>query len=517
LKRIAVLGGGLVGWFAATYLNRILNRFQPGAVELVVLDEGAALDGHPASPGSSMLTRSLARLGITESALLTHADATFMHATRCVNWLDDPRHQQTAFYRPLDRIASVDGIELGHLWIANRALSPHTSFAYAVSLQPTLCDRMRSPKHAGTWPFEAPAEYSYQIESRAFADYLRSLAMGRGVQAIAGRSAQYVKSDTGGIAEIRLHDGRVLAADMFVDCEGSAMRALESDRRAAFLSYGDSLLCDRMLTIELDHRVDTAISTIRPYFSARAAAAGWIGESDHATSRRITYVYSSGFSSEPAAERELRAYAQVSDAPTSVLVRFEPGRRRELWQHNCLALGRAAGAIEPLVANEVGHAEAMLALFVEHLPMSAPHEVLRVRCNPHLAAVCDEARDLSTLHYCLTRREDTSFWRANRHDINVPERLRSDLELWADRLPSAHERGNVSRWCDHQAFQFVLAGMDSLANMRSPYDGYIGPELASASFRQLEKARAQALSSAPDHGAYIRGQRAHQIELDLAT
>jgi len=514
LQRIAVLGGGLVGWFAAAYLNRILNRFQPGAVEIIVLENGDALDGDPAAPGSPLLARSLSRLGIAESALLRYADATFMHAMRYVNWSDDPRHRPTAFYRPLDRIATVDGVELGHLWIANRSLSPHASFAYAVSLQPTLCDRLRSPKLAGAWPFEAPVEYSYQVDSIALLDYVRALATGRGVQGIAGRADAYRRQKDGGIAAVHMQDGRVLAADVFIDCEGAAMRVLDAGRRDAFLSYESSLVCDRMLTINLETAADDAI---RPYFTARAAAAGWIGENDLATCRRMTYVYSSGFSSELAAERELRAYAQAADDLPIARARFEPGRRREVWQHNCLALGRAAGAIEPLVASELGHVEAMLALFVEHLPSVTPYDALRARCNEHLGAVLDAARDLTVLHYCLTRREDSAFWRANRHDIHVPDRLRSDLELWMHRLPSPHERGNPNRWCDHQAFQFALAGMDRVDGLRSPYDGYVSPELASASFRQLEKTRAQALASAPDHRAYIRGQRAHQIELDLAV
>jgi hypothetical protein len=63
------------------------------------------------------------------------------------------------------------------------------------------------------------------------------------------------------------------------------------------------------------------------------------------------------------------------------------------------------------------------------------------------------------LHYCLTQREDTPFWRANKHHANIPTILQAQLALWKHRLPSLFDDRGGLQFFGHGSQLYVLAGM----------------------------------------------------------
>jgi len=503
LKHIVVVGGGSAGWLAAACLNRMLNRYRPGQVDVTVIesdDDGTIGAGEATIPS---LVQMLKTLGADEREFMRATHATFMHGSRFVNWLDEPAVRPGSFYHLHDRPQPVDGVDLAQVWLSNPELSPHREYACAVSVQATLCERMRSPKLATSRAFEAPVSYAYHVDSVLLGRYLRDLALSRGVRRIADTVAEVVKDEAGGVRALRTVGGAEVAGDFYVDCSGIVVQGALNE---PFLSYGASLACDRVVAISTPIGEDVRL---KPCTTATALSSGWTWDIQLSTHRSTGYVYSSAFIPDDEAERELRAFiGPAANAAAAHRNAMRSGRNRNLWVGNCLAAGPAGGCIEPLESTGIHLVETGLRLFVDYLPQRAIDPVVVSRYNEHMASVYDEVMEFLVMHYCLTRREDTAFWRACRHEAVVPARLREDLQMWQQRLPSRFDRSRVLRSFGHESCQYLLAGMDRLPPIRSPYEGYLSPELMSAAFQHVEKVRAQAVAVSPDHTDFIRALNA---------
>src|SRR3546814_14344902 len=70
--------------------------------------------------------------------------------------------------------------------------------------------------------------------------------------------------------------------------------------------------------------------------------------------RRTGHAYSGSHSSDDAAEAELRAYiGPAADGLTVRRIKFRSGHRETFWKRNCVAVGLAAGFLEPLESSAI--------------------------------------------------------------------------------------------------------------------------------------------------------------------
>ena len=74
------------------------------------------------------------------------------------------------------------------------------------------------------------------------------------------------------------------------------------------------------------------------------------------------------------------------------------------------------------------------------------------------------------MHYLLSNREDTEFWRAARHDLVMPEPLREKLALWRHKLPSAPDCPNQLSLFTEWSYIYVLYGKDYLDGVTFPIE-----------------------------------------------
>jgi tryptophan halogenase len=74
--------------------------------------------------------------------------------------------------------------------------------------------------------------------------------------------------------------------------------------------------------------------------------------------------------------------------------------------------------------------------------------------------------DFLKLHYVLTQRTDTAFWRDNVDPATVPERLRDMLELWKYQSPwFFDELDRLEEVFPAASYQYVLYGMGFRSNV----------------------------------------------------
>src|SRR5690606_23311471 len=112
------------------------------------------------------------------------------------------------------------------------------------------------------------------------------------------------------------------------------------------------------------------------------------------------------------------------------LIHFLPGRRKQIWKNNCLAVGLSAGFVEPLESTAIHLIARGMELFLRYFPDQDCDASLQREYNRRLHNDYEEVRDFVMLHYCTSQRTDTEFWRAVK-EVPVPDSLRERIELFA--------------------------------------------------------------------------------------
>lgn len=149
--------------------------------------------------------------------------------------------------------------------------------------------------------------FGYHFDTMILNGYLQRMAAERGVRIIDAKFAEAVIDELGrGLAAVRLADGRVLEADLFLDSSGFASLLLGRALGEPFVSFADSLLNDRAVVGSWQRDDNQQRGDIWPYTTAETMNSGWRWRIDlpHRVSRG--YVFSSRFASDAEAEAELR-------------------------------------------------------------------------------------------------------------------------------------------------------------------------------------------------------------------
>jgi tryptophan halogenase len=115
------------------------------------------------------------------------------------------------------------------------------------------------------------------------------------------------------------------------------------------------------------------------------------------------------------------------------------GRSEKAFHKNCVALGLAGGFVEPLEATAIYMVEMGIRWLLSYFPDREFDPALAKRCNTITDTIYDEVRDFIIIHYYLNNRTDTPYWIAAREDIEVPDRLVENLEVWKYALPQKND------------------------------------------------------------------------------
>jgi len=113
------------------------------------------------------------------------------------------------------------------------------------------------------------------------------------------------------------------------------------------------------------------------------------------------------------------------------LIRYKTGRRRKVWNKNCVALGLSSGFVEPLESTSIHLIQIGATRLVQQFPFSGISEAIANHYNEQAERELEKIRDFIVLHYKLTERDDSDFWRARR-DMPVPDTLSQRIALFRE-------------------------------------------------------------------------------------
>ena len=462
-RRIVIVGGGSAGWLTAAYLNGALNRRRhaPG-VEITLVESP---DIPRISVGEATIPSLLHVLevaGVDEIDFVKKTDATYKQAIKYRNWA---ANDGSAYFHPFTRgpFGPID--YTGEDWLLSDRSVPYME---TVSAQPALCKLGLIPKMKGPWTLGAPLYYAFHFNAQKFADYLTGFSTARGVKHVRANMVDADISEAGLIRAIETDAAGRIEGDIFVDCTGFSAHLIDKQLGAGYFNASQYLLCDRALVMPIPYDVAYP-GVLRSYTTATALSAGWIWDIPLRSRRAVGYVHSSAFISTDEAEREVRAYegAHSKDLGTRI-VNFHVGWRHRHWVGNCIAIGLSGGFIEPLESTGIYLSELGAAMLAEHFPYKDDHiPALAFRYNRIMQNRYYEILDFINLHYCLTKRTDTGFWREVQKPERITDRIHAKLEFWKTKRPSSVD-------LEDQFFldqsQELATGPDAPADRRPPVD-----------------------------------------------
>jgi hypothetical protein len=276
-----------------------------------------------------------------------------------------------------------------------------------------------------------------------------------GVRFLADHVTGINSHENSDIASLQTQHNGALTGDLFIDCTGMQSLLLGKHFGIEFVSQKHVLFNDSALAIQIPYSQDN--SPIASQTTSTAQSAGWIWDIGLPTRRGIGHVYSSAHTTDEAAEQALRKYIGVDISAQPRKLTFQPGYRRQFWHRNCLAIGLSAGFIEPLEASALALVELSAAMLSDEMPANrAVMDIVARRFNDAFTYRWERVIDFLKLHYVLSKRSDSDYWRDNQA---TPERLAELLTLWRHRPPSRSDFGRIDEVFPSASYQYVLYGM----------------------------------------------------------
>jgi len=498
-KQLVILGGGTAGWLTAAYLSRRLSEGCPENQPYLQITLVEASDIAPVGVGEATVPSirvTLARMGVDEYAFMRACDAGFKHGIKFSQWCREAdQNPVEAFYHPFQRPLKVGTRGMAHYWL--QGLDPHNrAFCDAVSVQPRLADLELAPKTFSDPPYQGIFPYAYHLDAGRLAEFLKGLAIQSGVVHRVDKVTGVRMTNEQQIASLELDSGQTLRADAFIDCSGFQGRLIEGQLGAKLHPVSDWLFCDRALACQVPHRGQQP--AIRPYTLSQAQKAGWIWDIGLSTRRGTGYVYSSTHSSEASAEAEFRAYLGEEGANAELRsLQLRSGYRHEQWLGNCVAIGLSAGFLEPLESTGIHFIELALYALETFLPRFLSGGQPQPRFNRLMQDQYEISIEFIKLHYFLSGRRDSAFWRDNTDPKSSPAELLNKLEAWENGYPDIQDLNTVHSVFDHMGYQYIYLGMQAKSSQAlrlTPGDHALARRAFNATWEALPKAQ-QALPS----------------------
>ncbi|KAB7648827.1 tryptophan halogenase family protein [Polymorphobacter fuscus] len=414
VRRVVVAGGGTAGWIAATALARQLGPLID--ITLVESDEiGTVGVGEATIPTAQTFHRII---GIDERAFMAATQSTFKLGIAFENWA-----------RPGDRYIHSFGTvgtsswmgDFQHFWLQARAEGFAGNIGdYCLELQAAEADAFTNAAEPGL-------NYAYHLDASLYARFLRRIGETDGVRRVEGKITRVEQDgESGDITALRLDSGARIEGDLFIDCTGFRGLLIEQTLQAGYDDWSHWLPTNSALAVQT-----RSVRPAVPYTKAIAHDAGWRWQIplQHRVGNGL--VYCSDHLTDAAARDRLLGAVEGETLTEPRTIRYVTGRRRRTWSHNCIALGLSSGFVEPLESTSIHLIMIGVTRLMQLFPFAGITPAIVDRYNDLADRELEKVRDFIILHYKMTERDDSAFWRRCR-DMDIPDTLAARIALFRE-------------------------------------------------------------------------------------
>jgi tryptophan 6-halogenase len=512
--KVVIVGGGTAGWMTAAYLSKALSRNI--TISLIESPTINTIGVGEASFSTARLFFDF--LGLKEEMWMPRCNAAYKLAIKFKGWNPQTDH----FYHPFQRFDTICGHTLSNWWLKFRHSCDQ--FDYACFTVPLLCDHQCSPRFATGQTFDSDFDqrlrigdrnessyieghriqypYGYHFDASLLAGYLSEYAQARGVERILEDIERVRLNDTGCISSLETNANRLLTGNLFVDCTGFRSLLLNDALQEPFITFSDSLLCDRAIAMQIPQNSET--DGIEPYTTATALSAGWAWNIPLFQRVGTGYVYSSQFLEAEAAEREFRTHVgSRGDMCHASHIKMRIGRARNSWVNNCVAIGLSSGFVEPLESTGIFFIQHGIEELVRHFPGPSFNQKFISSYNKIVADCIDGVREFLTLHYAANTRADTAFWKAAKYDVSLPGDLAERLMLWKHQLPTSRTINPHYHGFEEYSYSTMLLGLGSIPERSLPVLDMLDDAAVRDAFESIRTRSIHLRNSLPSQYSYL--------------
>ncbi len=483
VKSILVVGGGSAGWITASLLNALLNKNgeKPTAISLLESPNIPKIGVGEATVPT--IRQTLSTIGVDERDFMHAADATFKNLIRFKNWRKD-----SSYDHPFDRCFPQDMATQTPAWLQqNQQPSTDNEFAKAFSLLTHISDAGLGPKVPQMESYMSPFPYAYHLDAVKFAQFLCEHGKKAGIKHHLANVTDVEVNAQGHISQIKTDKDESYEADLYIDCTGFRSVLHRQKLKVKTRDFSNYLLCDRAVTMRVPY--DTyRPATLKPFTTSTAQRAGWIWDIGLRNRRGTGYVYSSAFETEDDAEMVLRQHeGKHADAIDVQHIKFKSQSNESPWCGNCVAIGLSGGFLEPLESTGLYLIEYAARTLGETLPNIGEDMASAAKTfNQNMDLVFAEGLEYINMHYCLSNRDDSAFWREVQKPEHILPGLQDKLEQWKTRPPGAVDFSHQPFLFGLPSYEYILFGMGHRPTLAADNTGTI-PDLSQGVKESLQR------------------------------
>jgi tryptophan halogenase len=417
MRKILIVGGGTAGWMTAALFGKLFQGLYD--IELVESEAiGTVGVGEATIPAIKTYNE---LIQLNEVEFMQRSQATFKLGIEFVDWVRSG-HRYVHGFGVIGQ--DWEWLRCHQYWLRAHQRGRARDFDnYSINTAAALANKFM---HARPEMKESPIgqiAYAFHFDASLYAKYLRSLAEMHGVRRTEGRIVDVRTTEDGDIAAVTLEGDREIEADFFIDCSGFRGLLIEQTLKTGYEDWSHWLRCDRAMAVPC-----ARTEPLHPYTRATAREPGWqwrIGL-QHRTGNGL--VYSSKHIDDDAAEKLLLANLDGEQLANPNRLRFTSGKRRKMWNRNCVALGLSAGFLEPLESTSIHLVQSAAIRLVRLLPDAATDQATIDEFNRQCDFEWERIRDFIILHYWANQREG-EFWESLR-TMELPKTLQDKIDVW---------------------------------------------------------------------------------------
>ncbi len=480
--RVVVAGGGTAGWMTAAALAGTLGD----CIELTLVESdaiGTIGVGESTIPPIVLFNR---LLGIGEAEFMAATQATFKLGIKFENWKDVGETYFHSF-----GTTGKDHWSAGfqHFWLHGLSQGiEHSYDDYCLELKAALEGKFAHLP-------DDKMNYAYQLDSGLYAAFLRKRAEADGAVRIEGKIAEVeLDGESGNIAALRLDGDRRIEGDLFIDCTGFRALLIEGALHAGFDDWTHYLPCDSAIAVQT-----ASVRPPVPYTRAIAHDAGWQWRIPLQHRQGNGIVYCSRYLDKDAALERLLGSVEGLVLTQPNFIRYTTGARRKQWHRNCVAIGLSGGFMEPLESTSIHLIQRAVLRLIRMLPGGPVSERDIAEFNGQQLTDMDQIRDFLILHYKVTERRDSPFWR-HCAALPMPDSLAQKIELF--RETGRVFRKNEELFVENSWVQ-VMMGQGIMPQTYHPIATKLRADELDKFLAMLRDSVAKTVAGLPDHQTYI--------------
>ena len=435
INDIVIVGGGSAGWMTASILikdfpNKNIRLIESPNIPTIGVGE-STFDG---------INYYFEYLGIDKNDFIKFTDASIKLGLRFKNFY---KKDDTSFLYPFGR-PYLEETKWGMQdWLIKKYKDdsiPVTDFAQTyfpvahLIENNTFCDNKDGQLPA----FDPRINTALNFDAQKFALWLKEkYAKVRGVKNILAEVI-HVETDDDGIKYLLLDNGKKITADLYIDCTGFNSLLLGKSLNEEFIDYTNKLPNNSAWAVQIQYKdKNKEMLTVT---TCTALKNGWVWHTPLYSRIGTGYVYSDKFTSDEDALKEFKEYLSSKDATNKRSkkeinnlnynnLKMRVGIHKRTWVKNVAAIGLSAGFIEPLESNGLFTVHEFLFNLVSVLKQEKITSWNIHNYNEVNKRIYDSFVDFIIVHYCLSIRDDSEYWKSNSERVYSFDNIDKKKEL----------------------------------------------------------------------------------------